>query len=80
MKCPECGEREAKATPLFTSMSYVCTNQTCGFFDYQYAVEQCAGAFQTSSWVSESLVEELDQLYSAYEDDDPDDGLDGGTP
>ena len=83
MECPECGDPNARATPLLISMSYVCSNQTCGFFDYHYTLEQCAGAFGEETWISDAWSEELDSPYLSLDDDpndDPNDGLDDGAP
>ena len=45
MKCPSCGDKDAKKIRLFTSDSYLCPNQTCAHFDMDRAMFVVASAF-----------------------------------
>ena len=47
MKCPKCGDKDAKSVKLFSSTSYLCPNQSCRFFDMDRAVDVVASAFGT---------------------------------
>lgn len=43
MKCPKCGEPDAKDVALLLSVSFLCTNPDCDYFDSTYAAGQLIG-------------------------------------
>jgi len=45
MKCPKCGDKDAKEIPLFRFSSYLCPNQSCSLFDVDRAMFIVASAF-----------------------------------
>lgn len=39
MKCPECGNTSAKDVALLTSISYLCPNSDCRYYDVKHATD-----------------------------------------
>ena len=44
MNCPECGDKDAKSIPLARFYTYLCTNQSCKYYDFDHAVSICRSA------------------------------------
>lgn len=46
MKCPKCGDKDAKRILLLRSYSWLCPNQDCDYFDWDHAIDLCKVSMQ----------------------------------
>ncbi len=46
MKCPKCGNARAKDVALLTSISYLCPNTSCSYYDVTFATEQVMSDYE----------------------------------